>query len=187
MLLCVSWIFFCNKTVKLFLFYHTEYFYCMVDKGMICFLLECFWMWCGHLPTILWVDCMFSCKSVKLKHKSLCSFWNGASILKEIDCMYLVKWKQELFFENNLILSQISSVLVKLVCAEKDVFILKWRVSIYLTKCVFEKKMDIWIWCRCRSTHISAFFLHPYSYQHTHTCAPTHHPVCVWFGKESSQ
>ena len=117
--------------------YCKQYFYCTScskqyrTKKLICFLLECFWMWTLHVdiqfPTkkfsVKTVDCMFCMQiPVKLKHKSLCSFCNVSNSqyfetwCTLIDCMYLVKWKQE------FILSQISSVLVKLVCAEKDMF-----------------------------------------------------------------
>ena len=111
----------CNKTVKLFLFYHTVNSISTVPpvvnnkgKKTDLFLLECFWMWTLHVdiqfPTkkfsVKTVDCMFCTQiPVKLKHKSLCSFCNVSNSqyfetwCTLIDCMYLVKWKQELFFD----------------------------------------------------------------------------------------
>ena len=111
-----------SNTVKLFLFYHTVNSISTVPpvvnnkgrKKLICFLLECFWMWTLHVdiqfPTkkfsVKTVDCMFCMQiPVKLKHKSLCSFCNVSNSqyfetwCTLIDCMYLVKWKQELFFD----------------------------------------------------------------------------------------
>ncbi len=69
------------------------------------------------------VDCIFCMQiPVKLKHKSPCGFCNvnNSQYFETwctlIDCMHLILW------QINFILSQFSSVLVKLVCAEKDVF-----------------------------------------------------------------
>ena len=108
-----------SNTVKLFLFYHTVNSISTVppvvnNKGTKTDLLFTGMLLnvnitCGHtVPnfSVKTVDCMFCMQiPVKLKHKSLCSFCSVSNSqyfetwCTLIDCMYLVKWKQELFFD----------------------------------------------------------------------------------------
>jgi len=110
-----------SNTVTLFMFHQTvNSIHTVPPVGnsteffLICFLLECFWMWTLHVDiqfpakkfSVKTVDCMFCMQiPVKLKHKSLCSFCNVsnsqcfATWCTLIDWKELVKWKRELFFD----------------------------------------------------------------------------------------